>query len=585
MAELSDTMFSVVLPGQYETEGGGELWPPAELYRRRQVYARNMMLYRGEHTELFKSLQPEALSGSSDPAMQRYRAALMSFNLLRKSCHSLADLMFRETPILDAGRAPEAQEAIDRIATRSALARTLYKMARSTIPVKGDGVLKVTIDSTGSAIVSSVPPELVHFDVDEMDGEKFERATIGVIVRDHRPGRGCRSRLLRKEIHAPGTVDLELYEITAEGDEKAGMYRVGKMVPLAAAYDMGDEIPPEHYDTGLNVPTIWKLPNIEVDGQFVGESDFTVTAVQLQRAITTLLEDWYRNVLKRSYGGTDVFPRAMEGMTAPGPIVEASRWANVRSASTMMSGRARTIDRSKLDCIFEDKDDKGVARHFSVESTHESVSRLWERLVKALAYELGCDVNALFESMGQIAISGRALQFRLAPSLSIVAAKTVFLVPILEQVIFAAQVFEQFHRTATKATKPAPYKPVTPRVELRHGLPRDEEAEGNVAAARIGTGTLSRKSAIKRLDNTDDLGADEELKRIIDEEIRVGAVKADLYQTSSGVMAGREDATPGGPATAESLMARDEKLSAAQSSDDADAEDKAEQEDPSGLMA
>ena len=582
--ELSDTMFSVTMPGIYESDDCGAYWPSADLYRRRQVYARNMMLYRGEHTELFRSMQPETLDGSTDPATQRYRAALMSFNLLRKSCHSLADLMFREAPIIEAGRAPEAQAALDRISARSALPRVLYKMSRSTIPVKGDGVLKLFIDATGTAIISSVPPELVEWDVDPLDGERFEGATIGVIVRDKRAGRK-RGHLLLKEIHRAGTVDMELYEI-ANQDEKAGIYRVGNKVSLAAAYDADDEVPPEHYETGLNVPTIWKLPNIEVDGAFFGESDFTVTAVQLQRAITTLLEDWYRNVIKRSYGGTTVLPRSMEGMTAPGPLLEASRWANVRTASTLQQGRTRTIDRSKLETLFEDKDDKGVARHFSVESTHESVSRLWERLVKALAFELGADVNALFESMGQIAISGRALQFRLAPSLSIVAAKTVFLVPVLEQVLLAAQVFENTHREATGASEPKKYEPVLPRVELRHGLPRDEESEGTVAQNRINSGTLSRKSAIKRLDNTDDLGAEEEIKRIIDEEIRFGSVKADLYQTSSGVMSGRgEDATPGGPMDPEAIQKRDTALAARQSDEEDTDEDGAETETATGLMA
>lgn len=589
----SSDVLGVSIPKVYEGLGAESLWPPLDLVRRRQVYARNLKLMRGEQAEVFAGLRSDGGNafGESDAAQRWRSAAYICVNLLGRYCDQVGDLMAREAPIIEVGQQPEGtQEQVDRIVSDSRLALTLYKLARSALPCKGDAAMKITIGERGRVRIQSVPPELIAWHHDPFDCERYTAATIGMMM--------AGGAFLWTEEHGAGYVRNRAFELSV-ADADCGIYKIGDEVALARAFASccaGTVVPLPEYETGLDRPTLWKLPNREEDGAFDGASDFTIDAIQIQRSINTLVADTYKHVLEKIGGGLIVGPMTAAGMSRPAIIGVSGGVSDVRAYAGGDWSRRPTIDRDRLKVVFETAEDRNTWRYVSVESAFTGPMLLMERLARLLAFRLGQDLGGLFDSgQGQAVISGRALLFRMAPMLSVVEAKANFLTPVLEQLIYDAQRFEMANRDRELARGvlasdlPDEYEPAVPTVTLRNGLPRDEESDNATVNSRLAAKTLSLRAAIKRLDNTDDAGADAMLNEIAAEDVRFGLLKAEVYERASGAMTGRGGSAggpdapdmPDKPMDAESILAEDRK---AQDAGKAHAETMPEGESEDAMM-
>ena len=132
---------------------------------------------------MFRGLPTEALDALLNPVTEeeeRWRHATdRSLNLIGRNSQQQADLLFREAPLFEVGEEEAgAQEAVDRIVKTSRLPITLFKLAETALPCKGDAVLKVHIEADGGARVTSVPPEIVEWEKDPLNCEKYTAASV-----------------------------------------------------------------------------------------------------------------------------------------------------------------------------------------------------------------------------------------------------------------------------------------------------------------------------------------------------------------------------------------------------------------------
>lgn len=127
---------------------------------------------------------------------------------------------------------------------------------------------------------------------------------------------------------------------------------------------------------------------------------------------------------------------------------------------------------------------------------------------------ISAEIPKVALGMGDAGTSGSAgsgIKYRMASILSKVNRKRQYFDKGLREVYFRAEQLE-------KALGIADYEPVIPQLDFKDGLPKDETVEANVMAVRISSGTISKASAIKYLDNLTDEQVKEEMDRIKEEQ-------------------------------------------------------------------
>ena len=108
--------------------------------------------------------------------------------------------------------------------------------------------------------------------------------------------------------------------------------------------------------------------------------------------------------------------------------------------------------------------------------------------------------------------SGLSIKFRMQSLLSKVNRKKLYFNKGIRQVLYIAQMLE-------KALGIADYEPVVPKIVFKDGLPVDSLQEVNEMNVRTGgMPTISRKSALMRLDNLTEAQADAEIELINKEQ-------------------------------------------------------------------
>jgi hypothetical protein len=133
---------------------------------------------------------------------------------------------------------------------------------------------------------------------------------------------------------------------------------------------------------------------------------------------------------------------------------------------------------------------------------------------------------------------GAAIRARFMPILSKVRRIRVHVDRAIRDALWTAMELENYANDGVDGfTK---YDPVYPKITWRDGLPRSEKEEAEIAQLRTGgKPTLDVQSAIKRLDNLDDMQAQEIIDRIHeDEKTANGFVDASIF-SSNGAGGGK----------------------------------------------
>jgi hypothetical protein len=127
---------------------------------------------------------------------------------------------------------------------------------------------------------------------------------------------------------------------------------------------------------------------------------------------------------------------------------------------------------------------------------------------------------------------GAAIKARFMPILSKVKRIRVHVDRAIRDALWTAMELENFANEGVDGF--TPYDPVYPKITWRDGLPRSEKEEAEIAQLRTGgKPTLDVQSAIKRLDNLDDMQAQEIIDRIQDDEKNAnGFVDASIFSNN-----------------------------------------------------
>jgi hypothetical protein len=524
-----DDVTQVIVPDIYNHQEQFRYWPTADMYRRAAIFERRRQLYDGEHARLFNQSGSTSTGSLTESEKRERDATLLAFNLMRRGPIQVADVLFRDPMQIataDSETETRTLEQIKRIEMESELSLRLYMLMRQTIPVKGEGALKVTIQANGHARIDSIPSECIDWEADPLNAERYVSATIGIVLE--------KDQLLVLEKHLAGRVQVECFEIEAEGNV-AGCWKIGRK---------RTKLPPPfqaEYLTGLDHPTVYLLPNIQVEGTFHGQSDYTLSMIEQQRAIDDLESDVLRHANRKMNGGALVGGPSLRRLAR---IVEASAgMSNIRafSAAADESETTPVIDRSKMQVIIEPEAENGRTRYLSMVAEFPGQEMVFKQLVRQLAWEGSIDISGLLDLNDRLnESSGKALMYRMQPTLGVAYAKATFLKPKIEAILFDAQKFEQFHRVSQIDAGVNPellveeYKPVRPTVKFQLGIPADLDAEQTRIVERKREGLIDTTSAIQRLDGCDEKKA-QSMKNRIDEEDGARAMsRADALQRGIG---------------------------------------------------
>lgn len=130
---------------------------------------------------------------------------------------------------------------------------------------------------------------------------------------------------------------------------------------------------------------------------------------------------------------------------------------------------------------------------------------------------------------------GRAVYLRMMPIISKVERIRVHIDKALRTALWLAQELEVFANEGVEGFDT--YTPVYPVIKWQNPLPKDAKEEAEIANIRTGgKPTLDVHSAVKRLDNVDDIQAKEIIARIDGDEVRTsGTVDASIFNATDGV--------------------------------------------------
>lgn len=130
---------------------------------------------------------------------------------------------------------------------------------------------------------------------------------------------------------------------------------------------------------------------------------------------------------------------------------------------------------------------------------------------------------------------GRAIQMRLMPIISKVNRIKIHVDKAVRNIIYLTQQLEVFANEGVKGFEQ--YEPQYPKIVWNTPIPRDKKEEAEIASLRTGgKPTLDVQSAIKRLDNFDDLEALKIIGRISEDEERANeTVDGSIFRESEEV--------------------------------------------------
>jgi hypothetical protein len=127
-----------------------------------------------------------------------------------------------------------------------------------------------------------------------------------------------------------------------------------------------------------------------------------------------------------------------------------------------------------------------------------------------------------------------AIKSRFMPILSKVNRIRAHVDKAIREAIYDAQLLELFANRDNREFEP--YEPIYPTINWKSGIPKDEKEEAEVMSLRTGgKPTIDVKSAIKRMDDVDDMQAQEVMNRIADDEKNAnGFVDGSIFNAEGG---------------------------------------------------
>ena len=468
----------------------GEVFPHQSQQARITRYRENRRLFEGQHHDVFEA-QNNRLSKTQRDIVY------LSVNLPGLICKKSADFLFGEAPQFSSGLnadAPE-QKALERIAGENTLSTAAYEMALGAA-MRGDSFIKIRYGQEyGGALPSSLDPFRVFIEaqnpeyvfpephVNDTKRIAAYHVAFPVVV----PDTADREWVLNVESHYPGTILYHSYRMNPERINANGTIDTWR---IYAKID-GDTT----VNTGVPIPLVVHVPNYALDDSWAGMDDLS--------EIKSLVDELNNRL---SLIAVILDKHSDPAIAIPSGLMETDE----NGRPVFHVGRDKVFEIMGKDEIIP----QYITWDGQLQAAFTEVNLLIDQILTIAeipSVALGKD------NSGTSGSSGLSIKWRMNSLLSKVNRKRGYFDKALRQVMLIAQLLEHVQGNPG-------YKVTMPKIVFMDGLPDDEMENAQIMNLRTGgQPTLSKKTAIMRLDNLTAEQAAEEMARIDAEQETVDA--------------------------------------------------------------
>ncbi len=450
--------------------------------KRIERYKENIALFEGEHFEVFEKWNTS-------------RSLYVYTNLAGLICKKSADFLFGESAIITAGtgdNTPEAK-AIERLVSDNYMGQSNYEASLSAA-IMGDafyrirygqeygGELPAELD-TYRVFIENVCPMDVFPEVNPMNRKQIKAYHICVPCYIEAEDKW----VLECESHYAGFIQYHRYSIKPKETDIDGTVE-----SWAIEGSLGAEV----QQTGVPMPLVVHVPNTGRELTWEGLDDISEHKALFDELNNRLSQ--IASILDKHADPALAVPTGVLGEDSNGvPYFRVAQ-----------------------DKLFEvlGKDDiipQYITWNGNLQESMAEVQRLVDLIL--VASEIPPIALGMNDS-GTSGSSGLSIKFRMQSLLSKVNRKKLYFNKGITTTLYIAQLLE-------KAIGVADYEPVKPVITFKDGLPVDSLQEVNEMNVRTGgMPTISRKTALMRLDNLTEEQADAEIERINKEQQEVLAM-------------------------------------------------------------
>lgn len=445
-------------------------------YKRILRYRENIKLFEGQHFDVFEKWNSS-------------RSLYVYANLAGIICKKSADFLFGEEAIITAGTGDATPEAlaIERLVTENNLGQENYEAALSAA-VLGDAFYRVRYGQEyGGELPSEIDPYRVFIEnvsaldvypeINPMNRRQIK--AYHLCVPCYNPTKD--DWTLQCESHYAGYVLYHSYVLKPEQTDVDG---------VVEKWTIGSCLGMETQQTGIAMPLIVHVPNTSRELTWEGLDDLSEHKA---------LFDEINNRLSQIAAILD--KHADPAMAVPTGLLAED-------------DQGRPYFRVARDKVFEvlGKDDI-IPQYITWNGNLQEAIQEVDKLVDLLLISAEIPPIALgMNDSGTSGSSGLSIKFRMQSLLSKVNRKKLYFNKGVVTTLYIAQLLEE-------ALGIADYTPTRPKIVFKDGLPVDSLQEVNEMNVRTGgMPTISRKTALMRLDNLTEAQADAEIERINKEQ-------------------------------------------------------------------
>lgn len=454
----------------------GEYFPPIEHQDRIERYRRNEKLAKGDHHEIFSSTHKNDL----------YISANFAGLIVRKS----ADFLLGEKPIISSGKkdGSNEQKMLDRLASTNNFHRLMYQVALQAAS-KGEGFVKVRYGQEyGGAFPDSYDPKRIIFEA--VNPNKVFPQTSPL----------DKNKVIAYHIAEPISVEGDKYHLYVESHYAGRIVyrrftlvefltlRNGEIVQFKIDQELAEYF--EVVDTGVPVPLVVQVMNFNDGISWEGQDDISEHIALFDEINNRMTQ--IGNILDKH---------------ADPPLAVPTGLLNVDDEGQPYFNIA-------INKVFEVLGKEDIIPQY-ITNTNPLINDAMKELEYTIDYLLTTaeipHMAVGLKDAGTSGNSGIAIKWRMNTLLAKINRKRHFMEDAMKRILMIGQLLEM-------SVKRVDYELTEPVIKFNDGLPQDETELANRMSIRTnGSQTLSRKTALMILDGLTEEQADEEIKRI-DEE-------------------------------------------------------------------
>lgn len=456
-----------------------------------------------ENKELFKGEQFEILEKYNDviPTYQQ-RTIYVTVNLAGLIAKKSADFLFGETALYSAGgkdNSPE-QAKMDEWVTQNDINITNYESALSNA-YRGDSFLKVRWGQEHGGLLSKeLDPFRVIIEAQNAEyvfpetypNDATRIMAYHIAIPSEVQGTDGEEWILNVESHYPNQIVSRTFRMNPVVETVNG-------VQSWRIYAEAGE--PQVVETGVPFPLVVHVPNYSTDDSWEGIDDITELRGLFSELNTRLSQ--ISEILSKHADPAMIVPQ--------GTLVD--------------DGNGQPTYRVGVDKVFEVMQGELEPKYLTWNGQLEYAFRELEKVLDLILMKAEIPAVALgVGDAGTSGASGLAIKWRLNSLLAKINRKRQYYDKALKRVFTIAQLLEIDRRTSVD------FKPFTPTIKFRDGLPKDEAEQATIMQIRTGAkATISQKRAIMELEGISEEKAQQILDEI-DEEALASAIDPTAFQ-------------------------------------------------------